>query len=129
MENRCTLPKSRRLRTPNDFRKVYQTRQYGNSAHHTFNARALETTDTNSPALGVTVSKKVSKHAVHRNRIKRQIREFYRLRQHQLDPAELVITAKASCAQADDEDRAQSLEVLWEKVLKWQNWHRRTQRS
>lgn len=129
MDNRSTLPKSRRLRTPDDFRRVYQSRQFGNSAHHTFNARAKEADSELGAALGVTVSKKVSKHAVQRNRIKRQIREFYRLRQHQLDPAELVITAKASCAKADDKQREQSLLALWEKILKWQNWHRRTQRS
>ena len=79
--------------------------------------------------LGVTVSKKVSKRAVDRNRIKRQIREFYRLRQCGLKPIELVITAKPSCLVANDKERVESLEVLWEKLLKWQRWFDRNQAS
>ena len=75
--------------------------------------------------LGVTVSKKVSKRAVDRNRIKRQVREFFRHHQADLTGAHIVITAKPSCLKASDEQRQESLQELWKKVLKWQRWHAR----
>jgi ribonuclease P protein component len=126
------LDKAQRLRSPKDYRRVYQSKQWGGSAHHTFNVVAADTqnsqTVTVANALGVTVSKKVSKLAVQRNLIKRQTKEFYRLHQHQLQPSvELVITAKPSCAKADSDHRNASLELLWQKILKWQNWYQKTQ--
>jgi ribonuclease P protein component len=126
------LSKTQRLRSPKDYRRVYQSKQWGGSTHHTFNVLAGDTEGsralTVANTLGVTVSKKVSKLAVQRNRIKRQTKEFYRLNQHQLQPyVALVITAKPSCAQADSEQRNASLELLWKKVLKWQRWHQKTQ--
>lgn len=120
------LSKQQRLRTPDDFRRVYQSKQWGGSTHHTFNVLKGE----GQSSLGVTVSKKVSKHAVQRNRIKRQIREFYRLRQSQLmSGVQVVITAKPSCGRADDSDRASSIELLWSKLLKWQRWHQHTSKQ
>lgn len=76
--------------------------------------------------IGVTVSKKVSKRAVVRNRLRRQIKEFYRAHQHELLKAELVITARPSCAKASPIQQSESLDVLWQKVLKWQRWHQTT---
>lgn len=126
------LIKTQRLRSPSDYRRVYQSKHWGGSTHHTFNVLAGDSQNSQGVAvanvLGVTVSKKVSKLAVQRNLIKRQTKEFYRLHQHQLQPSvELVITAKPSCAKADSEQRTDSLELLWQKVLKWQRWYQKTQ--
>lgn len=126
------LPRNQRLKTPADFQRVYASKQWGGSDHFTFNVNAAEHKRT-LKVLGVTVSKKVSNRAVDRNRIKRQIKEFYRRHQHQLvfnaDSAEyqieLVITAKPSSLAASDEQRQDSLESLWSKVLKWHRWHQR----
>ena len=118
------LSKEQRLKTPADFKKVYQSKQWGGSKHFTFNVLANE--EGHASTLGVTVSKKVSKRAVDRNHLKRIMREFYRLRQHQLDGASVVLTAKPSSRHASVADLTDSLEVLWAKVLKWQNWHKRT---
>jgi len=119
-----TLSKAQRLRSPKDYRRVYQTKQWGGSSHHTFNVNPLDQPTLSS--LGVTVSKKVSKLAVVRNKIKRQVKEFYRHRQEELLSTELVITAKPSCSSASNEERSQSLTVLWVKILKWQRWHQQT---
>jgi len=116
-----TLPQNKRLKTPAQFQQVYKSKQWGGSKHYTFNVLACDDSDL----LGVTVSKKVSKLAVDRNRIKRQIKEFYRHHQAELSNAKLVITAKPSCRKANDSERLKSLEELWVKVLKWQRWHQR----
>ena len=122
VSNNFSYPPSRRLKKPADFKRVYQNKQWGGTQHFTYNVRACASGQTK---FGVTVSKKVSKNAVDRNRIKRQIKEFLRLHQHQLNSAELVVTAKPGCAKADDQQRYSSLEQLWEKILKWQRWHER----
>lgn len=115
-----TFSAFQRLKTPADFQRVYRSKQWGHSQHFSFNVCPA---DVERGVLGVTVSKKVSKRAVDRNRIKRQIREFYRRHQHELVGAELVLTAKPSCLSASDADRVSSLTELWEKLLKWQQWH------
>lgn len=138
LSNRSGLSRQQRLKTPADYQRVYTSKQWGGSKHYTFNVNAADglTCPKNNiqaasykVVLGVTVSKKVSNKAVDRNRIKRQIKEFYRLHQHQLDDAlckiELVITAKPSCLGASDQQRHQSLEDLWLKVLKWHRWYQK----
>ena len=123
------LSASQRLKKPSQFQSVYQSKQWGGSKYFTFNVLANDQAilkNSQRPAvLGVTVSKKVSKRAVDRNRIKRQIREFFRHQQNDLHNADIVITAKPHCIKANDEDRQASLIELWTKVLKWQRWHQR----
>lgn len=127
------LTRQQRLKTPFDFQRVYKSKQWGGSQHYTFNVNATNINVIENAAkkvlrptvLGVTVSKKVSKKAVDRNRIKRQIKEYFRLRQHQINNTELVITAKPSCLSASDLQRDQSLTELWKKILKWQSWQQR----
>jgi ribonuclease P protein component len=139
LKQSLTLGKAQRLRKPADYRRVYQSKQWGGSTYYSFNvyplvpfgerAKCLDYQQQANSLIGVTVSKKVSKSAVVRNRIKRQIKEFYRLHQDELYDAELVITAKPACAKAPDAERQQSLLELWSKVQKWQRWRRRTDAS
>lgn len=120
-----TLGKDQRLLKPKQFQNVYRSKHWGGSDHYIFNIKPLEPTLKNKagPRLGVTVAKKVSKLAVDRNRIKRQIKEFFRQNLQQLDEVDLVITAKPSCAAASDQQRQESLERLLNKILGWQRWH------
>jgi len=65
--------------------------------------------------LGITVSKKVSKKAVERNRLKRQIRETYRYCHAQLPSEDIVIIARAKAAKADNKTIREMLTTLWAK--------------
>lgn len=121
------LTKTQRLKTPADFQRVYSSKQWGVSKHFTFNVLANDHDEKNT--LGVTVSKKVSKRAVDRNMLKRVMREFYRHHQAQLRGVDLVLTAKPSSKRASIDERLQSLDELWIKVLKWQRWHNREQKK
>lgn len=124
------LSSEQRLKKPKQFQSVYNSKQWGGSKFFTFNVLAKDQPDdAKHSVIGVTVSKKVSKLAVDRNRIKRQIREYYRLHQYELNHAHLVITAKPSCKKASDSERLESLDELWGKILKWQRWHQRQSKS
>lgn len=46
------------------------------------------------PRLGLIVSKKVSKKAVERNKLKRRLREIFRLNQNNLNSFDIVVIAK-----------------------------------
>jgi len=118
------LSKHQRLARPADYRRVYQSNYWGNTRLFSFNVQPIEVRDGPS-ILGTTVSKKVSKSAVKRNKIKRQIKEFYRLHQQDLVGCEVVITAKASASQATQAERWADLTELWAKLLKWQRWYHR----
>jgi len=66
--------------------------------------------------LGVTVSRKVSRRAVDRNRIKRQIRESFRTHQAGLDGCDIVVTAQAGAAQVATDMLRKSLEKHWDRL-------------
>lgn len=118
------LHREKRLRATSDFKRVYQSKQWGSSQHYTFNILPHDLSEEpRASRLGVTVSKKVAKQAVIRNRLKRQIKEFYRHRSEALSSVDLVISAKPSCAKTDRQQRHESLEELWQKILKWQRWY------
>ena len=78
--NPFAFPKSHHLRTQHDFRAVYEARvvkRLGPLRIH-----SLPNT-LNHPRLGLSVSRRVGK-AHQRNRIKRLLREAFRLEQHNL---------------------------------------------
>lgn len=115
--------REQRIKTPDEFKRVYQSKQWGGTQYFTFNVLAHQQDDPSVSRLGVTVSKKVAKQAVIRNRIKRQIKEFYRCQNKALIGVDLVISAKPSCAKVSAQERLKSLEELWQKTHKWQRWY------
>ena len=72
--------------------------------------------DTKTPRLGLAISKKHCKKAHDRNRIKRIVRESFRLHQHQLPGLDLVVMNKAQTQQAQNKTLEQSLERHWQKL-------------
>lgn len=70
------------------------------------------------PRLGLAISKKNAKRAVDRNRIKRLVRESFRLHQHQLPPIDLVVMAKPVTKNAENQQIFQSLNQHWNKLVK-----------
>ena len=68
------LPKLLRLHRPQAFAKVHQQGRRCRSQHLNVGALAIKSLGEPTPScFGITVSKKVSKHAVVRNRLKRQV--------------------------------------------------------
>jgi ribonuclease P protein component len=77
-----SLPKTHRLRRRQDFQKVYQYGKRHQQAHLTLRSLPYlpSTTTENLPAtrFGISVSKTVSKKAVTRNLLKRQVKAALR---------------------------------------------------
>lgn len=79
------------------FRKLYHSPSVAN-AHLVLYARPNRTV-TNR--VGITVSKKLG-HAVVRNRVRRRLREIYRLHEEQFAPGwDIVVVARSRCVGAD----------------------------
>jgi ribonuclease P protein component len=91
--NRRTFGKNERIRRRRDFLTVYQQGVRSHSHHFTVIAHR---NPSGIRRLGITVSKKVG-NAVNRNRLKRLLREFFRLHKEQFPPAQdMVIMAKGN---------------------------------
>ena len=67
--------------------------------------------------LGLAVSRKVARLAVARNRIKRVVRESFRLIQHRLPALDIVVIARPNLAQQDNAVLFRSLEQHWRRLL------------
>ncbi len=93
------LPREERLRRRADYLRCYREgrRRGGRLATLFFVPNALP-----YPRLGITVSRKVGKKAVVRQRLKRRVREIYRRWDHrsQLPAVDLVVNLKPDAAKA-----------------------------
>ena len=72
--------------------------------------------DLEVPRLGLAVSRKVSRAAVCRNRIKRQVRESFRSRGALLPAIDIVVMAKRDAATAGNDSLRSSLERHWQRL-------------
>jgi ribonuclease P protein component len=106
---RLTLRKRQRLHLQRDFRRVFARRCSAGDGRLVV---YVDRNDLTFPRLGVVASRRVGK-AVLRNRIKRLIREAFRLAQHEL-PAGLDILCipKRDTAATRDEYRASLLRLV-----------------
>jgi ribonuclease P protein component len=74
--------------------------------------------DLDHARIGVTISKKRAKTAVQRNRIKRRVRETFRLRQHKIPNFDIVVIAKQGIVDLDNTELNNTLNYLWRKLAK-----------
>ncbi|RUL75356.1 ribonuclease P protein component [Dyella choica] len=66
--------------------------------------------------LGLAISKRVSKRAVDRNRIKRLVRESFRRALHGLPPVDLMVTAREQACTLPGSVLLAELDALWRKL-------------
>lgn len=107
------LPPSARLRRAADFAALRRGAERIPARHFTLRYIA-------SPAgecrLGLAVSRKVSKRAVARNRIKRVVRESFRLLRVELPPLDVLVMAHTSAATADKQALRTDLDAAWRRL-------------
>jgi ribonuclease P protein component len=113
MPGRLTLPARLRLRHKGDFDAAYaRGRRMGDG----FFAVTVMRNDVGAPRLGLAVAVKVAGGAVARNRLRRIIRESFRLHQRELPAADLVVSVRPPARTAAARALRESLAALWKKV-------------
>jgi len=85
---RFGLDAARRLRRRVEFERLLRQGKRRNLAGYTF---YLEQREGGQPRLGILVTRKHAAEATERNRIKRCIREAFRLEQEALGPVDLLV--------------------------------------
>ncbi|GGW65916.1 ribonuclease P protein component [Alishewanella tabrizica] len=104
-----------RLLTPSQFDNVFQNPFRVASPLFTILAKPNQLTH---PRIGLTIAKKRVKLAVHRNRIKRCVRDNFRLHQHQLPGVDLVLMVKGDISNTPNDELLKQLERLWQKIAR-----------
>lgn len=112
---RFTYPRESRLLTPRNFSFVFEQAIPATSNTITILARH---NNLDTPRLGVTVPKKKVKLAVNRNRIKRCIREYFRLNNHILPNVDIIVIAKHGINELDNAQLNKQLDSLWRRISK-----------
>ncbi len=111
------LPKVHRLKNRQDYRAVYEQGIRRYSPHLTLIAllmpKQLGAVSTTVTMFGISISKKVSKKAVVRNRIKRQIKGIIRINLQAIAPGwKVVIVVKPKAIECKYEHFLRELEKL-----------------
>ena len=108
------LPREARLRRPSDFAALRTSS--GRAGGRCFHMRYRDN-DLGHARLGLAISKRVSKRAVERNRIKRLLRESFRRVRHQLPAVDMMVMAREQAAGVPGPQLLAELDSLWKKLL------------
>jgi ribonuclease P protein component len=110
---RLTFPAARRVRRKWEFDQLYaRGKRLGNNHF----GITVQPNDLGLARLGLAVASKPFGGSVPRNRIRRLIRESFRLRQHDLPEVDLVVSARTGAKAASAAQLRASLDGLWDKV-------------
>jgi ribonuclease P protein component len=108
------FPRCAHLRVSAEFQAVFgEGRRLSGTC---FRLHARLPADAEQARLGVTVSKRVDKLSVGRNRIRRQIKEAFRQSRHGLPGGDYVLLAKPEAAKADNAVLRAELLSLFERA-------------
>ncbi|WP_143870776.1 ribonuclease P protein component [Catenovulum sediminis] len=113
----CPYKREYRLLTPADFQGVFDAKP------KKFSCRYYTILAANNSLgyarLGFTISKKKAKFATQRNKIKRVVREHFRLTHADLPAIDMVFIAKQGISSADNEMLRHELSYTWKKIQRY----------
>jgi len=107
------LPRAARLRRAGDFAALRQAS--GRHGGRCFSVR-YRPNGLDHARLGLAISKRVSKRAVERNRIKRLVRESFRRVRLQLPPVDVVVMAREVAAGLPGPELLVEIDALWRRL-------------
>ena len=110
IEHHYNFPSALRLKKPAEYKKVFAKPIKSSDTYFTLLAIR---NDFDHPRLGLAIAKKNIRKAVHRNVIKRTVRENFRLQQHNLGNIDIVVLARREAVDAPLELLRKSLEKHW----------------
>jgi len=108
--------KSMRLLNSSDFQSVFDDAPLRTSHQHfLFLARQNQ---LNRPRLGLVIAKKHIRHAVDRNRMKRLIRETFRVKQQQLAGIDVIVLARKGMNDSTNVELIEQLNGQWQRLIR-----------
>lgn len=114
----CAFTKQQRLLNARDFKHVFDHCEF-RASHANCLILGVRQNDNLQPGrLGVIVAKKNIRLAHDRNRVKRLIRESFRLHQHYLMGIDAIVLARRGMDQNDNKEITDLLSKLWRKIQK-----------
>lgn len=109
----AAFPRRLRLTRAADYREVFtESRRLTSPALVLLYRR----NGLNYSRLGLAISKKHVKRAVRRNRVKRQVREYFRLHRQETPGLDIVVLSRRALEHADREQVVRQLGRLWGKL-------------
>ena len=112
-ERRLRFGAELRLRSKLQFDAIYAS---GRRIDDRFFGMRIKPNGLSHPRLGLAVAVKTAGSGVARNRLRRLVRESFRLAQHQLPAIDMVVAAKFPAAGAPATTLRASLATLWNRV-------------
>ncbi len=107
--------KSLRLLTSSEFQGVFKDAPV-RASHQNFLILS-RFNQLDHPRLGVVVGKKHVRLATRRNRLKRHIRETFRLRQQTLSGLDVIVLARKGMDELSDQDLQIQLNHQWQRLV------------
>jgi len=108
--------REKRLLTPRQFKAVFDSpsgKAPGKSV-----LLLARNNELDHPRLGLVIGKKSVKLSVERNRLKRQIRESFRLNQDNLVGWDIVVVARKGLGDLQNAELAQQFGKLWKRLAR-----------
>lgn len=113
MKKDLSFPRNHRLVTKAEFKHVFDAPHKVNQKHLTVLYRSNH---KNYARIGLIIGKRYVSSAVARNRIRRIIRDSFRLHQDRLVGWDIVVIARQQCDSLSKEKIRKGIDDLWEKL-------------
>ena len=109
-----TFSRNKRLLTARAYQAVFGDTRY-KVAHPHLLLLAIPN-QLSYPRLGLVVAKKHIRHAVDRNRVKRVVRDTFRLAQGQLDAVDVVFLVRPGMDKLSPKEQTELLVATWRRL-------------